>query len=151
VSLQQNSQETVVVLRRLGHQQWERDTLKPLPAGFTLRESEPGLSVFLASVQMPRQVLQKLLDLQHDRFQSGPQKLENWFHSNGRTVEDMVDRHHWRVERVAMSCFPNGIFQAGEANAEGYLQIYGTSEDFQRYSINIANQAILCTPEECKK
>jgi hypothetical protein len=147
----QHSQEAVFVLRRLHVKQWDADTQEALPSGFTLRPDEPGLSVFLESVKSPRQVLEKYLEDQREKFKDDPPKLENKLNSNGRTVEEMVDRHHWRVARVPTSSFQQTVFQIGEANEDGYLQIYGTPEDFQKYSTNIAREAILCTAEECKR
>jgi hypothetical protein len=144
-------QDEVYLLRRLSAKQWDRHTQQALSAGFTRRATEEGLSVFSEQMITPRGLLQKLLDEKREQLQDDPQKLANTLRSIGESVEDMVDRCHWRIARVPLSAFPPNVFRVSEPDAGGHIEIVGTIEEFEQYNTKIARIASLLTAEECKR
>jgi hypothetical protein len=140
--------EAVFVLRRLKAEQWEETEV--LPGAFALRRNESGLSVFAEDKQTPHTLLQALLNSQHKKYRKNPEKLNEWLQDNGATVEELVN-NGWRVARVPLSAFPSDVFTftTPKPDGDGHHEIIGTADDFDTYSVEIADKAILCTSEEC--
>ena len=87
------------------------------------------------------------------RKQGDQKQLDNFFKSNGKSVEELYT-NNWRVARLPLSAFPVGKFkrhgQGDDPLDSGHIEIIGSQEDFELYGAQIASQSTLCSREECR-
>jgi hypothetical protein len=140
------------VHRRVAPHQWDPKTNQAQPAAFRRRPNEAGLSVYRADLATPRRTLELMLAAQRAKARSSDPLIVDratlWLQKNGDTPELLVD-NGWRVVRLSLDAFTAHGFQIGTANADGHLDIRGSIEAFERYSLHFARVAQVLSPQEC--
>ena len=143
---------SVLLLRRIRPRQWTSDPDELIAEAFFLREGEAGISVFLGSLASPKYLLEKLLTDTAARLMDNSKKLENFYKSNGKTVEELYEKK-WRVARVPLSVFPTDVFDCSglsdDIEPDGHFEICGSYEDFELYALHFARNSSICSIEEC--
>lgn len=131
------------VYRRVPRSQWHSSGSRdePSPAAFVDRHQR--LSVYLASVQTPRSVLQMAIDAQIAKGPDG----ERFLALNGRTVEELVlGPRSWRVVRIPLAAFLSAGLTYDRVETDGHIELCG---DPTLHLDRIAQQAEVLSAEEC--
>jgi hypothetical protein len=115
------------VYRCLSPNYRNKQTDKPKPTAFHLRDGEPSLSVFADKTSIPRQRLQAYLDgVNADPDQERAEKKRI---ANGRTPEEMYDAG-WRVARVPIALVEELGLMLGEMReSDGHMDITADHPD----------------------
>jgi len=107
------------------------------PLIFVLRANESELSVYAASVQTPRGVLQRIIDQLYEIYSAKPEPEQErylaWMERKGTTVERRIELG-WRVVRLLLSAFIERGFIIGDTAPDGHIGIYGTREQFESHA-----------------
>ncbi len=141
-----------ILYRQLTPTSWDQKKNRLNSNVFRRRSNELGLSVYRADIQTPRGVLQACLDAQHRKLASANSEqvaaAENFFRLYGSTVESLVAAG-WRVARVPAAAFTERRFVLGDPDEVGHLNVFGTLEDFARYTNELSKHAELLSGEQC--
>jgi hypothetical protein len=121
---------------------------KPKPAAFKVKAGG-SLSVFLATRQSPRGVLQHGIEAAKQMAASADEAIrsrgEKQLSDYGSTVEEWV-QNGCRVARLAIPEFTRRGFVVSEPEDDGHINVSG---DHEAYMDELAEAAELLTPEQC--
>jgi hypothetical protein len=141
-----------LLYRQLTPTSWDQKKNRLNSNVFRRRTNEQGVSVYWADLQSPRGVLQVTIDAQHRKLTSGdPEQVaaaENFFRLYGTTVESLVEAG-WRIARVPVVAFTERSFTLEEPDTIGHLNVFGSVEEFARYTNELGKCAELLTADQC--
>ena len=125
------------VYRRVTPTSWDPRKNLAEPAAFKRRRNEASLSVFHAGRQTPRGVLQLCLDDQQRKLRSADPEEQaraaNFLELYGTSVESLAESG-WRVAVLPAAAFLERGFAMSPPDERGHQDVYGSYEDFARYS-----------------
>lgn len=73
---------------------------------------------------------------------------ENFFRLYGTTLEDLV-RAGWRIVRIPLAAFTVRNFVLRDPDDIGHLNVFGSVEEFARYTSELSKCAELLTADQC--
>jgi hypothetical protein len=140
------------VYRLLTPTAWEPRNNRLKSNVFRRRANEESLSAYRADRQTPRGALQCCIDAQQRLALSDDtgarEQAQNFITRYGTTVESLVEAN-WRVARLPISELTKRGFTVDEPDETGHVNVFGTFEDFARYSRELSGGAELLSAEEC--
>ena len=141
-----------LLYRQLTPTSWDQKKNRLNSNVFRRRPNEQGVSVYRADLQTPHGVLQACIDAQHRKLTSGdPAQVaaaENFFRLYGTTVESLVEAG-WRIARVPVAVLTERSFTLEKPDTSGHLNVFGSGEEFARYTNELSKCAELLTADQC--